>query len=124
MKARGKAAGSRKPRTPRPTVEQRVRDYAIEQVECALSFESLAAGNGLDLDELAKDLLERDRRAGANVHHVKVDEDSVLRQSLPEDLQMRFRNYVDSIEGMALYFAQAGYILGLEVGKRLGGGVR
>ncbi len=101
-------------RTPKPAAETRIQRYMRQRCDEAFSFQEMVGEGDLDLDALAKSLWERDRRAGANVRRIKETDDQVLRAALPEALQKRFRDYIDAIEGLTLYYAEVGYLLGLE----------
>ncbi|MGE0450224.1 MAG: hypothetical protein AB7Q29_11650 [Vicinamibacterales bacterium] len=113
-----------KKKSTQPPIEETIREYAQQRIDAAVSFHEIVGSGELGLDALAEELLDRDREAGANCDRVDHNDDERLREALPEALQEMFRRYVDAVEGMQVYYAEAGYMLGLEVAAALKAGAR
>jgi hypothetical protein len=77
-----------------------------DRIETAIDFHEMT--DDIGLDELARQLQREDDGRPAD----EAEYDAV-RKALPEDLQLRLRHYVDAIQGEQLYYAQAGFELGL-----------
>ena len=109
-------------------VERESREAVRHRLESAIDFHEFIGDGAIALDELARAIQREDVRAGANVRPVNHEDDAALQNALPtEALRTRFRNYVDALQGECLYYAEAGYELGLEVARemqRLAGGAR
>jgi hypothetical protein len=97
-------------------IESRVRREVLERVNEALSFDELTIDTALDVDGLARRLLLAARRDNSLVEPPRdSDRRAILADLSSEKQKQRFMRYEDALNHEQLYYAEAGYLIGIAV---------
>ena len=93
----------------------------------AVTYAQMIGDSDIEIGNLAEHLERLDIKAGANIEPLDQADYHAVCAALPKELRGRLVRYTDGLDGRSMYYAEAGYELGLAVARelnRLSGGAR
>lgn len=113
--------------SPKKDPQTVIRRAIRNRLDGALSFLEMV-NDDFPLDAIAELVAKGGWRREGTTVDARIADDQAIMAALPEDFQLRFRRYVDGLEDQRQSYAEAGYLIGLEVARGVrqlpGGGAR